>query len=120
MERVVGRRKGRSEKEWQAIISRAARSGTSIRAFCRAEGIHEAQFYSWRRKLRDRAGCGAPRENGGTGPASFALVADQDNAGGLDAGIELVLAGGRRLRIGKGVDPETLAAVAAVLERDQC
>ncbi len=115
-----GRRKGRSDKEWQAIISRAARSGTSIRAFCRAEGIHEAQFYSWRRKLRERAGRGTPQENGGTGPASFALVADQDNAGGLDAGIELVLAGGRRLRIGKGVDPETLAAVAAVLERNQC
>jgi transposase-like protein len=115
-----GQRKGRKAKDWKAIISRAARSGNSIRAFCRAEGIHEAQFYSWRRKLRERGDYRAPRENGRAGPASFALVTDRDNAGWLDAGIELVLAGGRRLRIGKGVDPETLASVAAVLERDQC
>ena len=116
----VGRRTGRKEKDWKGIISRAARSGTSIRAFCRAEGIHEAQFYSWRRKLRDKGDSRGHRENGGIGPASFALVTDQDDAGSLDAGIELILAGGRRLRIGKGVDPKTLASVVAVLERDRC
>lgn len=46
--------------------------------------------------------------------ASFALVSDQP--GGLDAGIELVLRDGRRLRISKGVDEETLRAVLAAVE----
>jgi len=36
------------------------------------------------------------------------------------AGIELVLRGGRRVRIGKGVDEETLRTVVALLERDGC
>ena len=116
----VGKRTGLKEKDWKGIISRAARSETSIRAFCQVEGIHEAQFYSWRRKLMDGGDYSAPRENGETGPASFALVTDQDNARSLDAGIELILAGGQRLRIGKGVDPKTLASVVAVLERDRC
>jgi transposase-like protein len=119
MERV-GRRDGKKGKDWKSIVSKAARCGTSIRAFCRAEGIQESQFYSWRRKLRSSDSNGVLRENGRTGPASFALVTDHDNAGVLDAGIELILSGGRRLRIGKGVDPETLASVVAVLERGLC
>lgn len=43
--------------------------------------------------------------------ASFALVSDEPGA--TDAGIELVLGDGRRLRIRKGVDEETLRAVLA-------
>jgi len=46
--------------------------------------------------------------------ASFALVSDEPEA--TDAGIELVLSGGRRLRIRKGVDEETLRAVLAAVE----
>ena len=38
----------------------------------------------------------------------------------LNAGIELVLGNGRRLRIGKGVDEDTLRTVLAVMEGDKC
>ena len=48
------------------------------------------------------------------GQASFALVSDEQGTG--NAGIELVLGKGRRLRIGKGVDEETLRAVLAAME----
>jgi len=37
-----------------------------------------------------------------------------------DAGIELVLSGGARLRIRKGVDEETLRAVLAAVEPEGC
>jgi hypothetical protein len=43
-----------------------------------------------------------------------------DEAGATDAGIELVLGNGRRLRIRRGVDEETLRAVLAALEPQRC
>ena len=49
---------------------------------------------------------------------TFALVSDEP--GGLAAGIELVLSNGRRLRIGKGVDAETLRTVLAAVEGQGC
>jgi hypothetical protein len=52
------------------------------------------------------------------GPAaSFALVSEDAAS---DAGIELMLSGGRRLRITKGVDEETLRTVLAALEPAGC
>jgi len=50
--------------------------------------------------------------------ASFALVSEGARA--MDAGIELVLSGGRRLRITKGVDEETLRTVLTALEPVGC
>ena len=50
--------------------------------------------------------------------ASFALVSEE--AGATDAGIELVLGDGRRLRIRQGVDEETLRSVLAALEPARC
>jgi len=50
--------------------------------------------------------------------ASFALVSEE--AAATDAGVELLLSGGRRLRIIKGVDEETLRTVLAALEPTGC
>jgi hypothetical protein len=50
--------------------------------------------------------------------ATFALVSDAPGA--LEAGIELVLSDGRRVRIGKGVDPETLQTVLVTLGSGAC
>jgi hypothetical protein len=41
-------------------------------------------------------------------------------AGASDAGIELVLSGGRRLRFARGVDDATLRAVLAAVEPEGC
>ena len=104
---------------WQRTISEAARSGMSIRAFCRQRRLRESQFYWWQRKLRASREAGtAPRPSGNGRPASFALVSDE--AGATDAGIELVLGEGRKLRIRRGVDEETLRAVLAALEQPRC
>ncbi|MFH1314189.1 MAG: IS66 family insertion sequence element accessory protein TnpB [Candidatus Eisenbacteria bacterium] len=111
-------RQGHGEKAryWRGVISKAARSGLSIQAFCKAEGVSAGQFYVWRRKLKARERVrqtGSPR-----GATSFALVSDGKES--ASAGIELVLAGGSRLRISKGVDRETLAEVVAVLDGNRC
>jgi hypothetical protein len=102
---------------WQRTIREAARSGLSTREFCRQRKLEESQFYWWQRRLS--AARQAPKERKpAAGPASFALVSDE--GGGVDAGIELVLGDGRRLRIRRGVDEETLRAVLAAVERPGC
>ena len=60
---------------WQRTIGDAARSGMSIREFCRQRRLRESQFYWWQRKLKmrrpERSKPGA-RDRA----ASFALVSE--------------------------------------------
>lgn len=119
MRRGSERRDVEKERYWQGIIREGARSGMSIREFCRHRRIKESQLYAWRRELkyRDEESGGRTRAKS-TRPvsagATFALVTE-GSEGVESAGIELVLTGGKRLRIGRGVDAETLGRVVAVL-----
>jgi hypothetical protein len=99
---------------WRRILEEAATSGISRREFCRQRRLKETQFYWWRRVLKSggqerRAERPAEGERG-----SFALVSEE--AGTMTAELELVLGDGRRLRIGRGVEEESLRAVLAALE----
>jgi len=101
------------ERHWEKVIREAARSGMSISEFCRRSNLKEKQFYWWRRRLRESSARAMRKQIPERSQSSFALVSDQPAA--LDAGIELVLGDGRRLRISKGVDEETLRAVLAAV-----
>lgn len=101
---------------WRRTIREAARSGLSTREFCRQRKLHESQFYWWQRRLAHQTPKSRTRPAGA--PASFALVSEEAET--ADAGIELVLTGGLRLRIAKGVDGETLRAVLTALEQPGC
>jgi hypothetical protein len=103
---------------WQAVLRDAARSGMSTRAFCRQRKLRECQFYWWQRRLKEKRPPVSTPPGTANGRASFALVSG--DAGTTDAGIELVLAGGRRLRLAKGVDESTLRSVLAALEQPGC
>ena len=110
-----GKRDVEKARYWQHTIREAARSGMSIREFCRQRRLKESQFYWWQHKLkvgRQTLSIRGPSVN--RGPASFALVSNEPE--GTDGAIELVLGDGRRLRIRKGVDEETLRAVLAAVE----
>lgn len=106
------------EREWRGTIREAARSGLSIREFCRQRRVKERQFYWWRQKLQQDGARGRRRLGGEKERASFALVSKEGV--GQDAGIELVLGDGRRLRIQKGVDEETLRAVLSAVGPGEC
>jgi len=108
------------ERYWAKVVGEAARSGLSIREYCRRHDVKESQFYWWQRKLKDRHQANRSRPHGGRSGSevSFALV--RDGAEDLDAGIELVLGTGRRLRIRKGVDEQTLRTVLAALGTEGC
>jgi hypothetical protein len=113
-------RKQRDEEKaryWKQTIREAARSGISIREFCRQRRLRTSQFYWWQRRLKERRQPRTMRRSG-KGQTSFALVSEE--AGTMDVGIELVLGDGRRLRIRKGVDEATLRAVLSAVEPRRC
>jgi hypothetical protein len=134
MERQGMRREVGKERYCRRVIGEAARSGVSIRQFCPALGGEvekesvllvavPPQAGKERQQARTLPGRG-PRADGSAsgrrstrdaGQATFALVTE--DAGEIGSGgIERVLRDGRRLRIGKGVDEETLRTVVGVLE----
>jgi hypothetical protein len=92
-------------EEWAERIAAQQRSGTSVKQFCKEQGLTEYSFYAWRKRLQKKE------------PVHFALVdrgaARQEQA--TDAALELVLATGERLRIGAGVDATTLRTVLDTL-----
>jgi hypothetical protein len=106
-------------RRWQKIIREAARSGLSVREFCRRRQLTIRQFYWWQRRSRPQQ-TSAQRKQRVSGPdqASFVLVSEDSESSA--AGIELVLGDGRRLRISRGVDEETLRSVLAALEQPAC
>lgn len=101
------------QRYWQRTIGDAARSGMSIREFCRQRRLKESQFYWWQRKLK--ASCQQRNKpTSSVGAASFALVSE--DGASMSAGLELVLRDGHRLRISQGVQEETLRAVLGAME----
>jgi len=117
------RRDPEKERFWRSTIREAARSGLSIKEFCRRRRIKESAFYWWQRKLKGPGQKRVIRRLGrakaaAAGQGTFALVSEEP--GELTAGIELVLSDGRRLRIGKGADEETLRKVLAAVGSGGC
>ncbi len=109
-----------TQAQWRTLIAEAARSGRSIRTFCRERGVTEGQFYAWRRRLNGKAqGAAQRRARAAVTGATFALV-QEGGAPPEPAGVELVWGNGRRLRIGPGVDAATLRTGLAVLEPERC
>jgi transposase len=97
------------EEFWRGVLRRFAASGQTVRAFCAARHLAEPSFYAWRRALaqRDTVPADSPAL-----PA-FVPVQVSDTAGGA---MEIVLAGGRCIRLRGPVDRAALAEVMAVLD----
>ena len=88
---------------WAKTIAEQEESGLSVPVFCREKGVCAGSFYHWRRRLR------AVDE-----PVRFALV-ETKPAPDCAAPLELIFAGGERLRICRGVDAATLQLVVSAL-----
>ena len=89
--------------QWRERIAEQARSGVSVKQFCKERGFSAWSFYSWRKRLRD------------TEPVRFALVDHTGLPQALEWNLELMLLSGERLRIGEGVDAVTLRTVLETL-----
>jgi hypothetical protein len=106
MKESTGERRTSSRIEyWRGQVAQQERSGLSVKQFCETQRITEQSFYVWRKRLQKQP------------PMRFALVeavgGERQPAG--DAGLELVMASGERLRISASVDTALLRSVLEVL-----
>lgn len=101
--------RGKREPYWRQMVARWKSSGLSARAFCRAEGINEPMFYWWRREF-------IRRDESGAKPAFLPVQVVVEKPESPTGSVEIVLANGRRVRVGVGFDPQTLVRVVELLE----
>lgn len=94
---------------WQMAMEAHQESGLSIAAFCKKEGIAEAAYYYWRRKL---AG-GVSKAKEKSSPEFLEVVLPRSN----NAALELVFSSGNTLRINPGADHKILSQVLSALKQ---
>jgi hypothetical protein len=121
----------RKEAMWRERLRRRAASGLTVAEWCRRNKVSDSLFHYWKGVIARRdGGCkraGRQRAASSKEEPAFArvMVAPTDatadcGASEVGVGVEIVLAGGRRLRVGAGFDAATLARVVAVLEGGSC
>jgi hypothetical protein len=115
------------ERFWRRMLRRWQRSGLGVRAFCAEHGLGEPLFYAWRRVVAERDQESArvharPRRDGtdSTSADSPVFVPVRVIDALTPAPLEVVLARGRVVRVGRGFDAETLRQLLAILEERPC
>ena len=98
----------RKEQHWRRLIQLWKNSGLTIRAFCARHHLSQPSFYTWRRELKQR--------DAATTFVPVRVVTDDQPTPSTP--IEILLAGGRSVRITPGFDPTTLGKVLAVLKEE--
>lgn len=137
MKKRMRRCNPRKQAHWQEVLRQWRESGRSVREYCRAEGLRESAFYSWRGKLEGGSQLSGavipsrPEVSGGPSAQRLSLphrgevsflpvrVVEDSSAEATDA-VEIVLAHGRTVRVRSGFDRQTLVDVLAVLEVRPC
>ncbi len=99
------------ERSWRAAVARQAKSGLTVRAFCRREKLRETAFYFWRRTIEE---CDAMRCV--TAAPAFVPVVLSDRGMASSTEIAIELRGGRTLRLSDSISPDRLAAIVLALE----
>jgi hypothetical protein len=102
----MNERSSAAHDRWREIIRRQSASGLSVAEFCRRDRLPASSFFAWKRKL-------------GPSPAASAFVEATVARTLLPLSprrIEVLLRGGRRVRVGAGFDHTLLAEVVAALE----
>jgi hypothetical protein len=92
--------------KWRRLISEQARSGQTVKAFCRGHGLCRPYFFVWKKRLKERM------------PLKFLEVqvkeCERSTLG--DAGVEIRLPNGRSLLVKPGFDAEHVRALLALVE----
>jgi transposase-like protein len=97
------------EPFWRDLIDRWKASGQSVAAFCAANRVSQATFYTWRKRLANRTG-------GTTQPApAFAPVRVVP-----DPTAEVVLPNGLIVRVPATTDPVAVVRLIAALGSAAC
>jgi hypothetical protein len=103
------RRHFKPEPFWRNLIDRWKISGQSVAAFCAANRVSPATFYSWRKRLASRG-----RDKAAPVP-TFATVRVVP-----DPTAEVILRNGLIVRVSAATDPAAVARLVAALGGAAC
>lgn len=120
-------KKGSAEKEsfWRLALEEFRTSGLSVRAFCTREGLSEASFYAWRRRLQQRD-TQRPVVPGSSELVPVKIVAPKnilatDSGASSTQPLELTTPTGFSLRFPANLQPQQLTAVLQAIDGvDRC
>jgi hypothetical protein len=126
---TMPKRRGRDaakEQQWRRLLEEWRRCGLTVRDFCATKAVSEASFYSWKREIARRDQQEAERREipsrtarpGASALPAFVPVTLAPAPAA--ASLEVVLAGGRLLRVRGGFDSVVLRQLLAVLEAPSC
>ncbi len=99
-------------EKWRGLVLEQHSSGQTVAAFCRDRGIRAAQFYDWKKRLRE-----------GEAAKFVEVKVEQPSEQGKPApghhpAIEIRLNSGRSLLVEPGFDASHLRSLLAVLETE--
>jgi transposase-like protein len=109
------KRDATKEAFWRDAIGRQARSGLSVREFCKRHGLSEPSFYERRRTYRERDAVRA------TAPQAFVPVVVRDGQSEVtmaEANLVIELRGGRLLRLPGSISAGRVAELVRALEAE--
>jgi len=111
---TTSQRRSNKEQFWRQMVRQWRSSGLSVRDFCAQREISEPSFYGWRRTITQRDAEAARF-------VPVHVIPDDKLAakGASGQGLELLLSGGRVLRIGPDFDGPTLRRLLALLEESR-
>lgn len=101
------------ERRWRQLMREKRASGQSVAAFCRARRIPVHQFYWWQRQLRLRNGS----QSSGATQTDDPFVPVRVPFG--VSTMEVVHPGGCVIRLGAGVDTQSLRRVLDALQQTE-
>jgi hypothetical protein len=107
-EQAARPRRHRSRAEAEQLLVAFEASGMSRVEFCRQHGLALSTLARHQRRRRQDQ-----RED--LGPDRWVAV-EVSSPQPADRGLAVVLAGGRRIQVGRGFDPQTLARLVSLLE----
>jgi transposase len=120
---VASTRRSWSREQKQAIVAEVEVPGATLSAVARRHGVHASLLFRWRRDLRAKVGTPANwADTGGPAPASpqhfvpIMLPSPEAPAPAKPSPIEIVIEGGRTVRVGADVDTAALMRIIAALE----
>lgn len=126
----VGRQSSREdqrlqEEQWRGLLREQSRSGMTQREFCRRQSIPEHRFSWWKREIAIRDGRRSGQVKAGREkkaprrsivPVRITKKGTLASQFGEEPSFEIVLPGGRVLRVPHRFDDEALARLLRLLE----
>ena len=101
-------------KYWSDLIVACERSGLSQVEFCRRQGVNGGTFAWWKRQLRQRSAGDASKRSERLPKSSSRFV--EVRWASVAPAYEIVLAGGRSIRVPERFDPQALSHLITAVE----